>query len=199
VPTSTLIPSSPTATLPATTATSTPVPTGTPTLAEFPVVTFNINANCRLGPSRNYFSHTSFLKDRSTTVEGRNQDGSWLWAKAIEGYCWVSVTTIKDPVSYLFLPIVQFPPLPEPPSQLVVTHKDCTGRFTVGLRWSNVTGETGYNIYRDGITLATLKADSTMFTDYPPAATEYFYEIESINEFGISVRFAQAVQGCIKK
>ena len=188
----------PTATQPAVTETPLPAVTDAPVSTEPIDITFNTNANCRLGPSKNYFSSTSFLKDRATKVEGRNPDGTWLWVKGIEGHCWINVSTIKDPVSFTSLPVVEFPPLPEAPSQLLVTSKDCNGRPTISLRWSNISGETGYNIYRDGITLAVLKANATIYTDYPPVAKEYFYQIEAINEYGLSVRYGQTVQGCKK-
>lgn len=186
------------------TPTTAVLPTATVAVAEtataitFPTVTFNTNANCRLGPARSYNLQTNFITDRSTTAEGRNPDGSWLWVKAVEGYCWVSIATIKDPISYDFLPVVSFPPLPEAPYQLVTLSRDCEGRNSITIQWSNVSGEDGYRVYRDGITLATLKADASQFTDYPPDAQSYLYEVESFNNYGISVRFSQTLPGCTK-
>ncbi len=201
-PSATPLPDLPTATsvLPSETPlpvpTLTPEPTLSPTPFDFPVVIFNTNANCRFGPSRNYNIQTSFLSTRSTTAEGRNQDASWLWVKASVGHCWISASTIKDPISFTFLPVISFVPLPEAPSRLIVTSITCSSRVSVALRWPDVIGETGYNLYRDGITIIKLKADTNEYIDYPPAAATYFYEIESFNDAGISVRFGQTVQGC---
>ena len=64
--------------------------------------------------------------------------------------------------------------------------------------WNDVTGETGYNLYRDGITITKLKADAFEYIDYPPLADSYFYEIESFNDVGVSVRYGQSVPGCKK-
>ena len=92
--------------------------------------------------------------------------------------------------------MVDFPPLPEVPLQMVVVNRDCVGRSLVVLRWPDVTGETGYRIYREGIMLASLKMNATEYQDYPPIANSYFYEIESINNYGVSVRFSMSVAGC---
>lgn len=196
-PTATITLSPPTATLPAT-ETVTPSPTLSPTPITFPEIVFNVNANCRLGPSTNYNQVTNFLPNRSTTAEGRNRDSSWLWVKSPARNCWVSTRTIKSPIDFSFLPVVAFKPLPEPPSRLTVAQLQCTGRTSVTLRWPNVTGETGYILYRNGIQLIQLRADITEYVDFPPLASDYLYEIQSFNDVGISVRYGQTVQGCKK-
>jgi len=203
-PTETLLPSTPTPlpilpteTLPPT-ETLSPSPTLSPTPFTFPTISFKTNANCRLGPSTNYNQLTNFLTNRSTTAEGRNRDSSWLWVKTSAGNCWVSAATIKDPIDFSFLPIISFTSLPEAPSRLNVVEIVCAGRISVTLRWPDVIGETGYRIYRNGIQLAEIKADATEYTDFPPLAAEYLYEIESFNDVGVSVRYGQFVQGCKK-
>ncbi len=194
-PTATSVP--PTATrLPTETLTSTP--TISPTPITFPTVVFSTNANCRLGPSTNHNQITNFLKDRSTIAEGRNLDSSWLWVKSPAGNCWIKVATLKDPIEFAFLPVIAFTPLPEAPSRLTVAQLQCTGRTAITLRWSDVIGETGYTIYRNGIQIMKLRADLTEYVDFPPLAAEYLYEIESFNDVGVSVRYTQTVQGCKK-
>lgn len=195
--TQTPAPALPTATL-LPTETQVPAPTLSPTPIDFPTITFKTNANCRLGPSTNYNQVTNFLTDRAATAEGRNRDSSWLWVKASTGNCWVNVATIKDPVDFTFLPLVPFAPLPEAPSRLNVIKLECAPRTAITLRWPDVTGETGYTLYRDGITIFKFKADSTEYIDFPPLDTEYLYEIESYNDVGISVRYGQTVLGCKK-
>jgi hypothetical protein len=172
-------------------------PSETATPFTFPLVTFERNTNCRVGPLKNYFLQTSFIAGRQTTAEGRNRDSSWLLVKPFEGpSCWISIANLKDPVDYSYLPVVDFPPLPEPPFQMVVVKRECGGRNQVFLRWPDVAGETSYRIYRDGIMLATLKENATEYQDYPPNANSYFYEIESVNAYGTSVRFSMSVAGC---
>ncbi|GEM_PF-1912091 len=173
-------------------------PTLSPTPIDFPTIAFKTNANCRLGPSTNYNQVTNFITNRSTIAEGRNRDSSWLWVKSQIQNCWVNASTIKDPIDFSFLPEIPFMPLPEAPSRLTVAELICTGRISIILRWPNVTGETGYRIYRNGIQLAESKAETTEYIDYPPLASQYFYEIESFNNVGVSVRYGQYVQGCQK-
>lgn len=176
--------------------TETPSPTLSPTPISFPTIVFNANANCRLGPSVNYNQVTNFLKGRSAVAEGRNPDSSWLWVRTASGNCWVNTVTLKDLGDVSFLPVIPFQPLPEAPSRLMVEELVCTGRIAVKLRWPDVTGETGYRIYRNGIRLVELKADLTEYTDYPPLAASYLYDIESFNNVGVSVRYSQTVKGC---
>jgi hypothetical protein len=117
--------------------------------------------------------------------------------KPLEGpNCWISVTNVKEPGDYSNLPVVDFPPLPEAPFQMVVEKRDCSGRNQIVLRWQDVTGETGYQLYREGIMLASLKMNATEYRDYPPDASSYFYQVESINTYGVSVRFSMSVAGC---
>jgi hypothetical protein len=176
---------------------STLTPAITTTPITFPTVAFQRNTNCRVGPLKNYILQTSFIQGRYSVAEGRNQDSSWLLVKPFEGpSCWISVSNVKDPGDYSYLPIVDFPPLPEAPFQMVVDKRDCVGRNLVVLHWQDVIGETGYRIYRDGIMLAPLKMNATEYRDYPPNANSYFYEIESINAYGVSVRFSMSVAGC---
>jgi len=175
--------------------TQTPVDTTTP--IAFPTVAFQRNTNCRVGPLKNYFLQTSFIEGRYSVAEGRNQDSSWLLVKPYEGpNCWISMSNVKDPGNYSFLPVVDFPPLPEAPFQMVLVKRDCVGRILIVLHWPDVTGDTGYRIYREGIMLATLKMNATEYRDYPPTANSYFYEIESVNDYGVSVRFSMSVAGC---
>jgi hypothetical protein len=172
-------------------------PGDTATSITFPTVTFLRNTNCRVGPLKNYFLQTSFIEGRHTTAEGRNQDSSWLLVKPFEGpNCWISASNLKDPGDYAYLPVVDFPPLSEVPSQMVVVSRDCTGRNLIVLRWPDVTGETGYRIYREGIMLASLKMNATEYRDYPPHANSYSYEIETINAYGVSERLSLSVAGC---
>lgn len=197
--TQTPLPSETASSAPATTSTELPAanPAISATPVAYPTVTFARDTNCRVGPLKNYFLQTSFMEGRYSTVEGRNQDSSWLLVKPFEGpSCWISVSNVKDPGNYSDLPVVDFFPLPQAPFQMVVSKRDCTGRNLIVLRWQDVSGETAYHFYRNGIMLASLKMNATEYRDYPPDANSYFYEVESINEYGVSVRFAMSVAGC---
>jgi hypothetical protein len=166
----------------------------------FPTISFDRSTNCRRGPAINYFQATSFLKDHETTAQGRNVDSSWLWVVSAMDqsvHCWVSASNLKTHGPLDYLPVIEFPPLPPAPSQLVVEKKSCANRNAITLQWADATGQTGLHFYRDGIMLATLKADATRYTDYPRQAREYIYEVEALNDFGVSVRMAITVPGCV--
>jgi hypothetical protein len=180
--------------------TLTPAVLESATPIEFPRITFERNTNCRIGPAVNYFMATSYFKDRSTFAEGRNADTSWLWVRtnAPEQHCWVSIANIKAPETYTYLPVVSFPSLPGAPAQFFVEKKTCGPRNTIIVQWSNISGETGFHFYRNGIMLSLLKEDTFRFIDYPPLAKEYSYEIEAINNYGLSVRVPLKVFGCAK-
>jgi hypothetical protein len=184
-----------------------PIPSLTPQAANapsstaitFPTISFERSTNCRRGPATNYFQATSFLKDHETTAQGRNVDSSWLWVVSAMNpavHCWVSASNLKAPGPLDYLPVIEFPPLPPAPSQLVVEKKSCGSRNAITLQWADATGQTGLHFYRDGIMLATLKADATRYTDYPRQAREYLYEVEALNDYGVSVRMAVTVPGC---
>jgi len=171
------------------------------TPASFPRVTFERNTNCRRGPALNYFQATYFLKDHTTIAKGRNGDSSWLWVNSAVNpseQCWVSIANLKADADYDYLPVVEFPTLPQAPTQLFVEQKSCGARNIVTLQWSGTSGETGFHFYRNGIMLSLLKTDASRYTDYPPRANEYIYEVESINNYGVSVRTAITVMGCKK-
>jgi hypothetical protein len=74
------------------------------------------------------------------------------------------------------------------PTNLTVTPLN---RSQIRLNWSDVSGETGYRIYRHGsggyTQLATVGADVTTFTDSGLAAgTYYYYYLQAYNAFGNS-------------
>jgi hypothetical protein len=108
----------------------------------------------------------------------------------------VSIANLRKPETYEYLPPVDFPPLPEAPAPLFVQKKSCGPKNIVTLQWADIASETGFHFYRNGIMLALLEPDAVSYTDYPPSGREYFYEIESINDYGLSVRVALKVSGC---
>lgn len=59
------------------------------------------------------------------------------------------------------------------------------GFFVVALSWSDVGGEDGYYIYRDGVLITTTGANSTSSTDGPAPGT-YTYCVQAFNVVGSS-------------
>ena len=61
-------------------------------------------------------------------------------------------------------------------------------------RYAN--NESGYKVYRDGVLLATLPANSTSFVDKPPSGGPYTYEVVAFNEGGASPKASVIVKSC---
>lgn len=64
---------------------------------------------------------------------------------------------------------------------------DATDNSTAGvlITWTDVSGEAGYQISRNGIPIGTRGANVTSFTDVPPAGT-YLYCVQAYNGAGTS-------------
>jgi hypothetical protein len=82
------------------------------------------------------------------------------------------------------MPTKTYTPFPVmEPSGFKVTVLQCSPNgFRVRLDWGDVKGELGYRVYRDGMRIATLKADVTTYTDTPPNFKNHTYRVESFNK-----------------
>jgi hypothetical protein len=56
--------------------------------------------------------------------------------------------------------------------------------------------ETGYRVYRDGVVLTTLPANSTSYTDSPPLGGPYTYAVEAITADAASDQATVQSQAC---
>jgi len=89
-----------------------PLITIPPFLPEF---IFDLNGNCRIGDSQLYPVRTSFLAGQAIPIIGRNEHGSWLYTGKDE--CFVSIAIGKFNGDPNLLPLIDSPPLPEPPPE----------------------------------------------------------------------------------
>ena len=97
------------------TSTDTPVPP--PPTPSVPMITANINTNCRYGPSKYYEVIGYLLVDQWSQVFGRSVDGYWWYIQnpsRLNDYCWVwgQTTVVTGNISNL--PVIAPPPLPLP-------------------------------------------------------------------------------------
>jgi hypothetical protein len=179
--------------------TSTPTAPATPAPASKPQVGLTENANCRKGPGTAYKIVTSIEKGQTANVEGRNQEGSW-WLIQVpdsDAHCWISDVAVDKPAPLDGLEVVVPPPLPDPPGQFGVTNRVCNqGAYAVTLSWTTASGATGYNLYRGGKLLATLNAKTTKYVDHPTRGHAYNYELETVNENGVSIRLLEQEEAC---
>jgi len=177
----------------------TPTPPPTPTPVS-PMAAFVQNANCRRGPGTRYFVVTSFLAGAQVELTGRSEPGLPLWWLVGGGWnCWLSDVTVQTSGDVDRLPVVPGTPVPAAPTQLTIAREYCVQgqMFRVTLQWVDAaTNETGYRVYRDGVLLATLPANTTTFTDSPPLGGPYTYAVESITADAASEQVSVQTQAC---
>ncbi len=82
-----------------------------------------MNANCREGPHKDYKITGSLMEGESAQVDGRNEDGTWLWIvnPSAYGHCWVAGSTVEFSADILALTVIVPPELvvPEPEGCMV--------------------------------------------------------------------------------
>jgi hypothetical protein len=187
-----------------------------------PTFIFTSNANCRQGPDTAYEVVTSFFANDQVTIEGKNDNSSWYWALIpnSNSHCWISGKTgsPQGPMSGLMvIPAPALPATTEAPPPVVVattpapvsvapaapgkfsiSTKSCTSsEYVVTLHWSNVAGESGYRIYRDGTLIATLPENSTAYDDASPDYNSHSYQVQSYNDAGSANGSAKNSEGCL--
>lgn len=169
------------------------------TVSLIPTFIFTINANCRQGPGIDYELIMSFFTGDKATIDGRNDDSSWYWVLISNGlsHCWVSSSTgsPQGPLgSVVIVPVIP----PVAPVSLSVNTKSCTSsEYKVTLMWSDVMNELGYRIYRDGVLIATLPFNSTIFDDVSPDYNPHSYRVQTYNDAGAADSPAQDSAGCL--
>ena len=184
---------------PTDTPTLTPLPTltATPTPQMFPVITFAQNANCRLGPGIAYFSKVAYTKGDSAELNGRNEDGTWLWVRMGNnwGYCWVAASTVAAFGDVKVLSVIPYQSLPAAPT-IEITRKACGSPIFMWLAWSRVQGAQGYRLYRNGELIETFPLSVTMTIDSVRNAKTFFYALEAFSQYGVSPRIGISEPGC---
>jgi hypothetical protein len=79
-----------------------------------PMFTLDKNANCRYGPSQVYEIKASFFLGDVVPIDGRNDEGTWLYARMKDNdHCWVSIVTGRFEGDLDALLVVEAPPPPE--------------------------------------------------------------------------------------
>ena len=84
------------------------------------------------------------------------------------------------------------------PGKLAVSEQVCTDQaYTVTLSWTDVTGNDGYRVFRDGSQIATLGGNATSYTDSPPSSGPFTYGVEAYSAAGVSPRPTVNEPGCV--
>ena len=180
------------------TLTPLPVLTATLTPQMFPMVTFLQNTNCRKGPGLGFYSVVAYTKGAAAEVNGRNQDGSWLWLRmdTNRDYCWVATATVAAFGDVNILSVTPYQDLPAAPTSFNVTRKVCGSSNVIWLGWSHIPGAQGYRLYRAGALIETFPPSVTMTIDFVKNAKAFQYALEAFNEYGVSPRVGLSEPGC---
>jgi hypothetical protein len=129
------------------------------------------------------------LEGQKVKIVGRNGTDPRWWLVEIPNYsssqCWVSdilgnASCTQDKVN-----VVKAPPLPPPAAPDGFTLTDDNYCY-VTLNWKDVSGEDGYRIYRDGILLVELPANTTYYQDTFSGITGHTYYVQAYNDAGVA-------------
>lgn len=160
----------------AATSTSGSTPTITPTYST-PFLTVLQQTNCREGPGQDYQVVYTFLAGKKLEIAGRYEPTNFWLVKTLEtrtGTCWMWGEYVELSGSYWVVPTLTPPPTATlaPPQAPTIQNWnfECSGgnmHFTV--EWTDrSTTETGYRIFRDGVAVYDLAANSTSFQETIP-------------------------------
>jgi SH3 domain-containing protein len=161
-------------------------------------LTVTDNTNCRSGPGTNYPVVTTIPAGTSVPIVAQYSGGQYWIVEPPDGkgQCWVlgelgKVTGDTSALPLATAVVDKNATIPARPVYFFY-HYDCrtAGTLTTTLTWSDsATNETGYHLYRYGVLIAELPANSTNYTDdlsYTPG-TNITYDIAAFNTAGESV------------
>lgn len=180
--------------------TETPIPP-TPTPQIPPELTLTKNSNCRVGPSEFYNIIDQIASGKELPVLGRSENSEWWQVINDTGReCWIYYENATPNQDFSSLEIGEAPALPGIPQNFFVVDQQCLSaqkKFTLTLSWSSGGGETAFRLYRDGGRVGEFKPTRLNYKDpgvpYNKVVT---YELEAVNENGVSERAIQIIPAC---
>ncbi len=189
--------------IPTPVSTDTPTPFVTPTPTPEPIpASINFNAD-------QYLLEEGECTTLHWQVENADEiflDGELVEALGARNVCPETKTTYEllvisaagEELAYVTIEVESLPEPPESPARLRVSDWICDPKlFQVTLEWVDVAdNESGYKVYRDGVLLATLPANSMSFLDKPPFGGAYTYEVAAFNDGGASPKVSVVVKSC---
>lgn len=180
--------------------TDTPVPV-TPTPQISPAITLSKNSNCRAGPTTYYNIVDQIAAGDELPVIGRSEDNTWWQViNATNRECWIFNENATPNSDFSSLPIGEAPPLPGVPQSFFVVDQQCLSaqkKFTLTLSWASGGGETAYRLYRDGNRVGEFKPTRLNYKDPAvPYNKVVTYELEAVNENGVSEKAIQIIPAC---
>jgi hypothetical protein len=197
--------------------TATPGSTPTPSV---PTVSVSVNTNCRTGPGTQYDLIGGLNVGQTAEVVGKSTStGYWIIRTPGGGTCWLwgNYATVSGNVAGL--QEYAIPPTPTPtktptptatptlaipaPADNVTMNMVCPNANHSGtLNWEDKSNnEDGFNIYANGVLLASIPANSTSYDvaaapggPFPPGIASFF-DVEAFNSAGKAAK-KSVTQGC---
>ncbi len=175
-----------------------PIPQSTST-PNFTTLLISDNTNCRQGPGEKFTIVSVIAGGATVQIVARAEDGKfWIVAAPNNaGTCWIASEFGVASGNTNILPIIT--PLaeesnggaPERPGSLYYDYSCSGGDVTVTLTWADASdNESGFRLYRYGLLIADLSANTKSFVDNvivaPGAVIEY--AVESYNSSGSSAQ-----------
>ena len=198
--------------------TATAGPTSTPSVPE---VTVSQNTNCRTGPGVVYDNIGALLIGQKATVVGKNtSSGYWIINNPGKtGTCWLfpqyatvsgntanlqeySIPPTPTPTSTPTSTPTATPSAPAPVNNVTMNMVCPNGNHAGTLNWEDKSNnEDGFNIYANGVLLASIPANSTSYIVAAapggpfPAGIASFFEVEAFNAAGKAAK-KSVTKGC---
>jgi len=175
----------------------------TPSPSATPMAVIKTIAPCRSGPAETYKSITDVNPNQKAAVLGKDPLGNYWLIETTSGECWVAAQSVTITGNIQTIPEVTPPPptpagVPAEPGSLFYQYScGISGNVTTQLSWAAAsTDATGFHVYRDGVLIATLPANSTSYTDTTSITigSTMTYGIATYNSIGESAPRTQSFQ-----
>jgi hypothetical protein len=162
------------------------------------VLTVPDNTNCRSGPGTNYPIVTTLPAGSSVPIVAGYSGGEyWIVDPPNAENCWVNADLGSVAGGTGGLPEATIEPVsgeaPRRPGSFFYVYNCATdgipGNLTTQLTWSDsADNESGYRVYRYGVLIIEMPANSTAFTDQTSVGVgdQVTYSIEAFNSAGAS-------------
>jgi len=173
----------------------TPSPSATP-MAVIKAITY-----CRTGPGENYESIADVKPNQEAAVIGKDSAEDYWLIVSPSGDCWVAAQYIAITGNIQNIPEVTPPPstpsgLPARPGSLYYQYScNNSGNVSTQLTWVDASSdEAGFHVYRNGVLVATLPANSTSYTDTTSftIGSTIIYSVTAYNIIGESAPRTQS-------
>ncbi len=170
-------------------------PNAIPSTSGAATLTINNPTNCRGGPGSDYQLITAFTPGTTLQIVGKDSAHNY-WLVLIpksQNTCWASGDYATASGNYQNLPeatpATVDQSIPTRPGNYSYSYECPGGARITNITWSDTANnETGFNVYRNGVLLVSLPANSSSYTDKTtvPIGSTVTYGISAFNQNGES-------------